>query len=143
MSHEIFIEHCTSDQTKHQISNSLKEYNLYQVCAVIPERIAFNYCAKNDKQEITGGILASLGYWGGLEIEVLWVGDKYYYKGIGTRLLLLAESEAKKRGAILSLVDTFDFQAPGFYLKNGYEIWGEHKGFPPGHSRYYLQKKLI
>jgi hypothetical protein len=39
-------------------------------------------------------------------------------------------------------LDTFSFQAPGFYLKHGYEVFGELPGFPAGHTRFYLKKAL-
>lgn len=42
-------------------------------------------------------------------------------QGYGTKLLDAAESEAIKNGCIFSLLDTWDFQAEDFYLKNGYE----------------------
>ena len=40
------------------------------------------------------------------------------------------------------MLDTFDFQAPGFYLKNGYDQIGEINDFPKGRKRIYFSKKL-
>ncbi len=40
------------------------------------------------------------------------------------------------------MVDTFDFQAEAFYIKNGYTIIGEIKDFPKGHRRIYFSKVL-
>jgi hypothetical protein len=37
-----------------------------------------------------------------------------------------------------SLVDTWDFQAKEFYLKNGYEKIGELKNYWHGHSKLFL-----
>jgi hypothetical protein len=39
-------------------------------------------------------------------------------------------------------LDTFDFQARGFYERNGYELFGTLDDCPPGHKRYYLKKAL-
>jgi hypothetical protein len=39
-------------------------------------------------------------------------------------------------------VDTWDFQAEEFYLKNGYERIGELKNYWHGHSKIFLRKKL-
>jgi hypothetical protein len=39
-------------------------------------------------------------------------------------------------------LDTFSFQAPGFYQKLGYRVFGELVDFPPGHTRQYLTKRL-
>src|ERR1700733_13030693 len=38
-------------------------------------------------------------------------------------------------------VDTFSFQAPGFYPKLGYEVFGE-LDYPPGHRRIFFRKHL-
>jgi len=56
--------------------------------------------------------------------------------------LAQAEDEARKRGAKKAYLDTFSFQAPEFYKKYGYKVFGELKEFPPGHQRYYLTKEL-
>lgn len=40
------------------------------------------------------------------------------------------------------MLDTFDFQAEEFYLKNGYTAIGEIENFPKGHKRIYFSKKL-
>lgn len=34
------------------------------------------------------------------------------------------------------------FQAPDFYQKLGYRIFGQLDGVPAEHTRYYLTKKL-
>jgi hypothetical protein len=48
----------------------------------------------------------------------------------------------RRRGAKHAHLDTFSFQAPGFYHKHGYRVFGELPDFPPGHRRYYLTKDL-
>jgi hypothetical protein len=52
-----------------------------------------------------------------------------------------AEGRAVERGCHSAWVDTFSFQAPGFYPKLGYEVFGE-LDYPPGHKRIFLQKRL-
>jgi hypothetical protein len=39
-------------------------------------------------------------------------------------------------------LDTFSFQAPDFYKKLGYEVFGELQDFPHGHQRYFMKKRL-
>ena len=46
-----------------------------------------------------------------------------------------------ERGCHSAWVDTFSFQAPGFYRKLGYEVFGE-LDYPPGHKRFFLRKRL-
>jgi GNAT superfamily N-acetyltransferase len=72
----------------------------------------------------------------------MWVREDLRGSGYGQRLLALAEDEARKRGAKNSYLDTFSFQAPGFYKKYGYRVFGELPDFPTGHQRYFLTKQL-
>ena len=72
----------------------------------------------------------------------MWVEGNLQKQGWGTKLLHAAEREAIKNGCIFSLVDTWDFQAKEFYLKNGYERIGEVKNYWHGHSKIFLRKNL-
>lgn len=49
-------------------------------------------------------------------------------KDIGTRIMLAAEDEAIKRGCIGSTLDTFSFQALGFYEKLGIPLLARYLG---------------
>ncbi len=100
------------------------------------------FVAKDKNGIEIGGILAGIGYWNGLEINILWVKEEYRKKGVGTQILKHAEKIAIEKGAEISMLDTFDFQAERFYLKNGYKPIGEMKGFPKGHRRIYFSKDL-
>jgi ribosomal protein S18 acetylase RimI-like enzyme len=62
--------------------------------------------------------------------------------GWGRALLERAEEEAIARGLQGVWLDTFSFQAPGFYQKLGYEVFGTLADYPPGHTRYFLRKTL-
>ncbi|MGC2788356.1 MAG: GNAT family N-acetyltransferase [Roseiarcus sp.] len=65
-----------------------------------------------------GGIVAGLAgetYSGWLFIRYLWVSDGLRGKGIGRTLMADAEARALERGCHSAWVDTFSFQAPGFY----------------------------
>lgn len=91
--------------------------------------------------EIVGGTIGAT-YWDWLYIELMWIRDDLRRMGFGRQLMHLAEEEAKKRGARISYLDTFSFQAPDFYKKLGYQVFGELLEFPPGHQRYFLTRKL-
>ncbi|MHA3437335.1 GNAT family N-acetyltransferase [Yersinia enterocolitica] len=41
-------------------------------------------------------------------------------RGIGDRLIIMAEDEAKARGCKKLILNTFEFQAPDLYAKKGY-----------------------
>jgi ribosomal protein S18 acetylase RimI-like enzyme len=68
--------------------------------------------------------------------------SRRFRKGLGSKLLQTAEAEAIRRGCKHAHLDTLDFQAPGFYLKKGYQVFGELQDLPPGHRRIFLRKDL-
>jgi ribosomal protein S18 acetylase RimI-like enzyme len=72
----------------------------------------------------------------------MWVKEEHRGQGFGHRLITLAEEKARQHGARHAYLDTFSFQAPGFYKKHGYQVFGLLNDFPPGHQRYYLTKEL-
>ncbi|MBI1259267.1 MAG: GNAT family N-acetyltransferase [Chloroflexi bacterium] len=90
---------------------------------------------------VVGGLLADT-YWGWMAINILWLHDDWRGQGVGSRMLKLAEDEAIRRGCLNAYVDTMDFQAPEFYQKYGYIVFGQLDNMPTGHSRYYLRKTL-
>ncbi len=100
------------------------------------------YVFKTDDDVVVGGVLGGINYWNGLEIKILWVKEGYRRHKLGQKLLSYIETTAKKKGASLSMLDTFDFQAEYFYLKNGYISIGKIKNFPNGHKRIYFSKEL-
>lgn len=138
---EFSIEPCEKENIK-KIVDGINEYNLSKVSAIADTWTRLEYIAKDESGIEIGGILAGIGYWNGLETNILWVKESHRKKGIGTRILRHVEKIAKEKGAEISMLDTFDFQAEEFYLKNGYKPIGEIKGFPKGQRRIYFSKKL-
>lgn len=86
--------------------------------------------------------LAADVYGGWLMVHALWVDEGQRGRGLGHALLTDAEQQARAMGAHAVMLDTFDWQAEGFYLKHGYEVFGRLQDFPPGHQRIYLRKAL-
>lgn len=93
----------------------------------------------------TGRIVAGISgnTWGGcLEIRQLWVEEARRGKGLGTRLLQAAEKEARRRGCRLAVLSTFEFQAPAFYARHGFEVTASIDDHPRGHRNLLLRKRL-
>jgi GNAT superfamily N-acetyltransferase len=81
--------------------------------------------------------------WGGsCYIQDLWVQKALRGQGYGTRLLHAAEQEARTRGCHQVILDSYSFQAPGFYQKHGYEVFAVLEDHPRHHRNYYLRKRL-
>ena len=93
-----------------------------------------------------GNILAGIyGFcWGNcLRIETLWVREDQRGRNYGTRLLQAAEAEGKTRGCKLAFLETHSFQAPEFYQKQGYEVFGVLEDYPAGHQQIFFKKRLV
>ena len=91
---------------------------------------------------VVGGLSGST-YWTWFSIDLLWIEDRLRGQGHGHRLLEEAEREAVRRGCLNANLDTLSFQAPAFYERHGYTIFGELTDFPIGHSRLYMVKRLV
>lgn len=92
-----------------------------------------------------GALVAGLsGFtWGGYaKVEYLWIAEAHRRRGLGRRLLAAAEAEARARGCTLVVLDSHDFQAPGFYAKLGYEACGRVEGTPRGSGQTWFRKRL-
>jgi GNAT superfamily N-acetyltransferase len=96
---------------------------------------------RDEAGTIVAGLTGST-FWDWLVVDLLWVREDLREQGIGSRLLESAEQEAIRRGCIGAVLDTHDFQAPAFYQKRGYSVFGELPGVPPGHVRYYLARRF-
>jgi GNAT superfamily N-acetyltransferase len=96
---------------------------------------------RDDQDEVVAGLCGHT--WGGCcEIRQLWVHEKVRGLGIGRRLLELAEREARRRDCFQIILATHSFQAPGFYLRLGFEIVASVPEYPRGHQHLHLRKVL-
>ncbi len=97
--------------------------------------------ARDGDANVVGGLKGSSEYtW--LFVEWLWVSPEQRGSGLGTQLLAKAEEEARHRGCLGVHLDSFTFQAPEFYKRQGYEEFGRIDDYPAGHSRVWLKKRF-
>lgn len=92
-----------------------------------------------DDGSLCGGLNGRIA-WDWLHVELLWVEESFRGKDYGRTLILEAEKFARQNECIGTYLDTFSFQAPDFYLKLGYEVFGQIDNQPPGYTRYFLKK---
>lgn len=99
-------------------------------------------CTIDDAQgQVLGGLWGRTAYdW--LFVELLFVPESLRQQGVGADLMRRAESEALARGCHSAWLDTFQFQARGFYEKLGYRCFGQLDHYPANFSRYWMTKKL-
>ncbi len=89
-----------------------------------------------------GGGLWSHTLFGWLHIEMLVVPEALRYRGLGSGLLAAAETEARRRGCLGAIVDTFSFQAAPFYRKMGFHQYAVLEDCPHGHQRLFFKKRF-
>jgi ribosomal protein S18 acetylase RimI-like enzyme len=78
-----------------------------------------------------------------LHVTYLWVDERCRGAGLGSHLLSEAERKAREgRGCRNSRLETWDFQAPDFYKRHGYEVVCVIPDYPPGITEYTLTKRL-
>ena len=135
------IEICTK-QDQDYLIDRLVEYNLSQVKSEQEENFIDLSMKAVEDDKIIAGIIAKMYCWNIVYVDTLWVDPDYRGRRIGEMLLTMLENEAKLKGAKLVHLDTFDFQAKDFYLKQGYEIFGKLEDCPENHCRYYMKKAL-
>jgi GNAT superfamily N-acetyltransferase len=105
------------------------------------DREPITVLARDAAGEVQGGLLG-LTYWHWLFIDWLWLARSQRGQGIGSELLRRAEAIARTRGCTDAYTDTFSFQAPGFWSRNGYAEFGRLDEMPRGHARQWFRKRL-
>jgi GNAT superfamily N-acetyltransferase len=128
-----------SDSLKQVVVDHLDTYNV--AVTGFREYSPVNLFLRDAGDEVVGGLLA--GIWGGvLFVRILWVSEALRGRGFGRRLMETAERRAVERGCRHVYLDTFSFQAPGFYEKLGYQTYAKAHDWPVGHAHHFLRKDL-
>jgi GNAT superfamily N-acetyltransferase len=121
------------------VAAPLRAYNLAQ--AGDPQVQLVAILLENDAGTADGGLWGRIAF-GWLFVELLGLPDAARGQGWGRKLMQRAEVIAREAGCTGIWLDTFDFQAPGFYEKLGFVQFGAIADYPPGHTRYFYQKRL-
>lgn len=93
-----------------------------------------------DGQVLGGAVGRTWGECG--ELQQLWVHPDHRRRAIGARLLRQFEQVAEERGTRLIYLNTFTFQAPAFYARQGYTVGLELRGYTPQIAQFTLLKRL-
>jgi len=102
----------------------------------------FSIALKNKDNKLLGGVIVCF-LWNGMQIQSLWVDKLIRKQGWGVKLMQRVEAEAIKRGCTVVYTDTFPWQAPEFYKKLGYTLYGKLDDFPKGSCLSYFKKNLV
>ena len=103
--------------------------------------VTFVLSVRDGKGELVAGLVGET-LWNALLVSVLWVHAQHRNAGYGTALMARAEQIAKERACDVAFLNTMTFQAPGFYRKLGYHVFGELTDAPRGHGRLWFSKQI-
>lgn len=122
---------------------------------VILDRLrAYNLATfgESDRRELTiplyeedgtvkGGLVGYTGR-GWLYISMLFIPEELRGKGLASRMLHMAEDEARARGCIGAYIDTMNPAALSLYEKLGYQAIGRLDSLAGGHKVTWLEKRF-
>lgn len=134
--------HAESKAAFDLVGEQLFEFNKRTIPPTQQPETIFKYYVIKENGFSIAGIHAVIYLWKILFVDTLFVSEAHRGKDLGSILLRKVEDEAKAIGVKLAHLDTFDFQAKGFYEKQGYEVFGVLDDCPEGHKRYYMKKRL-
>jgi GNAT superfamily N-acetyltransferase len=122
------------------ITDGLRAYNDAQAGYSDSRELAI-LVSDPETKKVVGGLLGrtSLGL---LRVERFFLPAGLRRDRLGSRILAMAEEEGRRRGCTRAVLSTVHFQAPGFYSKQGWEVAARIDCEPPGHTRFYMTKKL-
>lgn len=137
-----------NDEYQDIILQGIKKFNYVQR----PKIEVFNTNRKNEyynpinfyllyNNQAVGGMLTfKTMQW--LDVDVLFIKQEYRRKKLGSKLISKAIEYCKKEDIIGIHLFTLDFQAKGFYEKQGFKLIAEIKDWPKGVTRYEFIKYI-
>ncbi len=133
------ITEVIKEEDREVIFQGLLEYNLARIEDMNKKELGV-YINDETGKKVAGLIGETHGNW--LFVKYLWVSEELRGQNIGSQLLSQGELTAKERGCKFAFLDTFSFQAPLFYKKQGYQEVFTLEEYPLTGKRYYFTKTL-
>lgn len=102
-----------------------------------------NYCnfGAYDNGKLIGGAVGYIA-WKWYFLDQLWIEEEHRKSGIGTKIINKIEEYAKDNNLLGVRMETWSFQARGFYEKMGYNVYATFEDCPPGTIDYFLRKRF-
>ena len=139
MSYNIQVESSPSDNDIRVLVNGIHDHNTqYSGDA---EAQIISLFLRDEQGAVVGGAYGWTAF-GWLRIDVLWVREDLRGRGFGTQLLLATEAEGIRRGCKFATLDSFSFQAPRLYKKNGYKEFAVLDNVAGQQTWHFLKKEL-
>jgi GNAT superfamily N-acetyltransferase len=138
---EIIRKDKLSQKEQHALWDGIEEFT--QSIVGDTGRHELSFLLHHDNAEIVGGVQGNYDNFGWLWIDSLWVSKSVRGQGFGIQLLNKIEQIAVQNGCKYSHLTSFSYQAADFYIKQGYEVFGEIENYTKQHSRCWLKKELV
>ena len=135
----VVVERSNQAKASRELWNGLVKFNRQQAGPLKYSRTVLS--VRDGKRRLLGGLILQ-SYWRESYIELLWLSARARRSGLGSKLIEEAERRARRRGSRLIHLNTYSFQAPRFYEKQGYRRFGGMSGSPRGESRRFYAKRL-
>ncbi len=148
MSEEISAGDQIEERERNEVFGWLKEHNVslnrtFMEAWELPENAPVPlYVLAKEGDRVLGGLTGETEFaW--LKIHILAVDPSRRNQGIATRLVEAAEALARERSCRYAYVDSMSYQAPGFFIRRGYQQvgvlpdWDSH-----GHDKCLFRKEL-
>jgi len=145
-SNQYVFDQTVSEQREEYITNQLIAFNQAHSTALSIEQAdpsPLHLYLLDEAGNVLGGIVGrthTIPFW--FEVSIIWIDERIRRQGWGQRLMEQAEKEAQQRGCYYARLATGNFQAPAFYQKLGYALYGTLENCPPGETVFYFWKKL-
>lgn len=122
------------------LGKHMREFN-YRTVGEYPQVQPVRLDVRDRHGRLVAGIRSYVFvYW--LQTDVLWVAEDQRGKGLGARLLGMAEAQGKALGARNAKLETFEWQARDFYLKQGYGEYARIDDYIQGQYLALMRKPL-
>jgi GNAT superfamily N-acetyltransferase len=138
---EVAIYPATEDEVRSGfVGRQLREFN-YGYVGEYPQVQYIRLNARDVDDQVVGGLRAVVAMYL-LRVEVLWVSEAARGNCIGARLLADGERLAIGMGAKNAALETFEWQAPRFCEKHGYEVASRIENYIDGFYLAIMRKTL-
>lgn len=123
-----------------ELGRRMRQFN-YQFVGEYGEVQPVWVSARSSAGELIGG-LRGFVFLSWLRIDLLFVDERARRSGVGSKLLESAEKKASDLGAKHAALETFEWQARDFYLKQAYEEYARLDDYIKGFGLIYMKKDL-
>lgn len=122
------------------LGKQLREFN-YRAVGEYPQAQPVRLDVRDPDGRLVAGI-RSYVFVSWLQTDVLWVAEDQRGNGLGARLLGMAEAQGKALGAKNAKLETFEWQARAFYIKQGYAEYARIDDYIQGQYLALMRKPL-